>query len=79
MSPAGTITAIAVPAGGGGQGYDDDPANAPLVTFTGGGATTNATGHGVVQNGVVVAWVVDDPGTGYTSIPTATVDAPPAP
>lgn len=78
VSPTGTISAIAVPAGGGGQGYDNDPANAPRVTFSGGGATTNASGHGVVQNGVVVSWVVDNPGAGYTSIPTAAVDAPPA-
>jgi hypothetical protein len=74
----GEVSAIAVPSGGGGQGYDDDPANAPRVTFTGGGAVIAASGRGVVVNGVVVGWVVDNPGAGYTSLPTAVVDPPAA-
>lgn len=77
VGSAGTVTAIAVPAGGGGQGYDDDPANAPRVTFATPSGGSAATGYGIVRNGVVVAWVVDNPGSGYTSIPAATVDPPP--
>jgi hypothetical protein len=77
VNALGVITGIGVPGGGGGQGYDDDPANAPKVTFIGGGGT-GGTGHGEVVNGSVVRWVIDTPGSGYTSIPGAIVDPPPA-
>jgi len=80
VSPAGTISAISLPAGGGGQGYDNDPANAPTVTISGG--TAPATGVGIVINGTVIGWRVVDPGSGFPTAvgspsPTVSVDAPP--
>lgn len=50
----------------GGSGYG----SAPTVTFSGGGASVQATGHSVMQNGVVVDVIIDSPGLGYTSAPT---------
>jgi len=80
VSPAGTISAISLPAGSGGQGYDNDPANAPTVTINGG--TTPATGVGVVVNGTVIRWEVVAPGAGFPTAlgspsPTVSVDPPP--
>jgi hypothetical protein len=81
VSPTGEVSAIALPAGGGGQGYDDDPLNAPTVTITGGTAT--ATGRGIVVNGTVIRWEVVDPGAGFPTAqgspsPTVDVDPPPS-
>jgi hypothetical protein len=45
---------------------------APTVAFTGGGATTQATGHVVVNAaGQVVDVIIDTDGVGYTSAPSA--------
>jgi len=70
---AGKITAIAVPAGRGGQGYDKPP----VVTITGGGSTTNAVAKAILADGVVVGFTITDPGSGYTSLPTVSIAAPP--
>jgi hypothetical protein len=72
VSPAGKITAIAVPAGRGGQGYD----KAPVVTITGGGSTSNAVAQAILADGVVVGFKITDPGSGYTSLPTVSIAAP---
>lgn len=53
----------------GGSGYGA----APTVAFSGGGATTQATGHTVINAaGQVVDIIIDTEGVGYTSAPTAT-------
>ena len=57
---------IAVNINNGGMGYTSPP----MVTFSGGGATTQATGTAVVVNGVVTAITITSPGIGYTSAPT---------
>jgi hypothetical protein len=54
-----------------GTGYHvNDP-----IAFTGGGFSVTATAHvsGVDVNGAITAIVVDNPGSGYSSIPTVTV------
>lgn len=71
------VTSIRVPVGGGGRGYDNDPANAPLVTISGGGGS-GAMATAFVQNGVVVRIDVTNPGAGYTSPPTVTIAPPTA-
>jgi hypothetical protein len=76
VSAAGTVSRISIPGGSGGQGYDDDPDNAPAVQISGGGGS-GATARAVVANGVVIAVIVTNPGSGYTSIPAVTIDAPP--
>lgn len=43
------------------------------VTFSGGGATRQASGYVILTAGVVTAVVVTDPGSGYTSTPTVTI------
>lgn len=53
----------------GGSGYT----SAPTVTFSGGGATTQATGTAVVARGQVVSVQITAGGTGYTSTPTITI------
>ncbi len=56
-----------------GSGY----AGAPTVTFSGGGATTQATGVALVDSSGRVAQIVMlTPGVGYTSVPTVTIAAP---
>ncbi len=53
---------------------------APTVTFSGGGATTQATGVAVLSSsGAVKSVTINDGGEGYTSAPTVTFTAPPAP
>lgn len=59
----------------GGNGYADG--ETPAVTFAG-GSGSGATAHGVVSGGAVTSIVLDDPGSGYTSAPTATVAGPAA-
>ncbi len=43
---------------------------APSVTFSGGGATTQATGYAVLSGNTVAAIVITSGGLGYTSAPT---------
>lgn len=68
-----TVVAIkhvaSVTVGGSGSAYT----NGSIVTFTGGGAATQATGHVVTSSGNVTSLVVDTPGSGYTSVPTVAV------
>ena len=52
----------------GGVGYGVN--TPPTVVFSGGGATTQATGHAIVSGGVLIAIVVDTQGIGYTSQPS---------
>ncbi len=67
----------------GGAGYS------PLTTatFSGGGATTQATGHVVIDTtttdpvtglpiNAIAAVIIDNPGSGYTSNPTVTINDP---
>ena len=50
----------------------------PTVTFTGGGATTDATGTATVSaTGLITGIVITDGGAGYSSAPTVTVDYSP--
>ena len=50
----------------------------PTVTFTGGGATTDATGTATVSaTGLITGVVITDGGAGYTSPPTVTIDYSP--
>ena len=58
-----------VTVGGSGSGYT----NGSAVSFSGGGADVQATGHVVTSSGNVTSLVVDTPGSGYTSVPTVTV------
>ncbi|NQW48431.1 MAG: hypothetical protein HQ464_11795, partial [Planctomycetes bacterium] len=74
VSTAGTISGVGVPAGRGGQGYD--PTSLPLVSISGGGGT-GATATVTILNGVIFGITVTNPGSGYTSIPTVTIDPPP--
>ncbi|MBK8498169.1 MAG: T9SS type A sorting domain-containing protein [Flavobacteriales bacterium] len=53
----------------GGSGYT----SAPTVTFSGGGALTQATGVAVVTSGQVTSVSITGGGTGYTSAPTITL------
>lgn len=68
-----TVTAMkhvaSVTVGGSGTSYT----NGSVVTFSGGGATVQATGHVVTSGGNVTSLVVDTPGSGYTSVPTVAV------
>ena len=54
----------------------------PTVTFTGGSPTRAATGVAVLGTGAkagqVIAVQITDFGSGYTSAPTVTIDAPPS-
>ena len=50
----------------------------PTVTFSGGGATTDATGTATVSaTGLITGVVITDGGVGYTSAPTVTIDYSP--
>lgn len=58
-----------------GSGYT--PGTLPEVTFTGGGGS-GATGHAIVNlDGTIADVVIDEGGSGYTTVPTATVEDPP--
>lgn len=48
----------------------------PTVTFSGGGASVQATGTALLTNGAVSSIVLSNVGTGYTSAPTLTLSAP---
>ena len=43
------------------------------VAFSGGGATVQATGHLTIATGAIDTFVIDTPGSGYTSYPTITI------
>ncbi len=60
-TPVVTITA-------GGSGYTSPP----TVTFSGGGATAQATGIALLTGGVVTGVEITSSGNGYTSAPTVT-------
>ena len=55
--------------GSGGSGYTTKPS----VTFSGGGATKQATGYAVLSGAAVASIVITDPGRGYTGTPTITL------
>jgi hypothetical protein len=74
--PSGTsISAVAVATvqgitiTNGGTGYT----TAPTITFSGGGAITQAQGSCTIVNGSIATVTVTSPGYGYTSIPTITL------
>jgi len=74
MSRGGGIDDIVVPPGAGGAGYD--PGNPPRVTISGGGGF-NAQATAIVSAaGSIVGFTIDNPGTGYTSVPTVVIDPP---
>ena len=76
LTRGGGIDYIVVPPGAGGSGYD--PGNPPLVSIANGGGF-NAQATAVVSAaGSIIGVTIDNPGTGYTSIPTVTIDPPPA-
>jgi hypothetical protein len=64
---SGTLTSVTVTQGG--SGYT----GVPTITFSGGGAVTQATGTAIISGGQIVGVTVTSPGYGYTSIPTITV------
>ncbi len=68
LSPTFAITGFNVTSGG--SGY-----TTPHVVLTGGGGT-GATATARVSQGVVIALVLTNPGTGYTSAPTVTLRDP---
>jgi hypothetical protein len=57
----GALTALAVPGGGGGAGYQQTP----QVVFSG-TWTTPPVAHAVLTSGAVTSYVIDDAGTGIT-------------
>ena len=61
------VASVTITAGG--SGYT----SAPSVTFSGGGATKQATGYAVLSGSVVSEIIITDPGRGYTSTPTITI------
>ena len=62
-----TVQSVAVASGGHYYG-----SNVPTVQFVGGGGT-GAAAHVVIVNGQVTSVVIDSPGSGYTSAPTASL------
>ena len=63
-----SVLSVTIAAGNGGAGYT----TVPVVTFSGGGATTQATGVAVISNGQVTGVNITSTGIGYTSPPTVT-------
>lgn len=61
---------VSIAIGAGGTGYTD-----PTVTITDGGGS-GATAEATVEDGVITAITVTDPGAGYTSAPTVTITDP---
>lgn len=53
----------------GGSGYS----GGATVAFTGGGATTQATGTLYFVGGILIGVIINTPGVGYTSLPTITI------
>jgi hypothetical protein len=76
LARGGGIDDIVIPPGAGGSGYD--PGHPPRVWITGGGGF-NAQGSAIVSPaGSIIGVTIDNPGTGYTSVPTVTIDPPAA-
>ena len=69
ISAVAVATVQAITISNGGTGYT----SAPTLTFSGGGAITQAEGSCVIINGSIAAVTVTSPGYGYTSIPTITL------
>jgi len=63
-SQIATVSGVTITNGGGGY------STAPTITFSGGGATTQAIATCVITAGVITAVVLVSPGYGYTSVPT---------
>ena len=63
----GTVEGINLVVGG--SGYT----SVPVVKFTGGGATTQATATATILDGAVTGFTGLTPGAGYTSTPTVTI------
>src|SRR3954451_4308350 len=68
---SGTVSTVTLTSGG--SGYTSNP----IVTFTGGGATTPATATAIVSGGVVTGITLNNGGALYSTAPTVTI-APPA-
>jgi hypothetical protein len=67
-------TVASVTVRNGGTGYNS--LIPPTITFTGGGATTQATGVAIVNgSGVIIGVSITSPGAGYTSAPIINVDS----
>ncbi|MEI8232098.1 MAG: hypothetical protein WCG32_06020, partial [Actinomycetes bacterium] len=69
LQVGGVITQANVAIISGGSGYVN-----PTITFSGGGATTQATGTVTVTNGVITGVNITNQGAGYTSNPTITIN-----
>ena len=61
-----TVQSITISNSGPQSGYT----SAPIVTFTGGGATTQAIATVKITNGQITSYTLISPGYGYTSVPT---------
>lgn len=73
----GSVVAIAVPPGLGGQGYDPSALPAVFISAPNVAGGVQATATAVVRNGVVASIVMNTLGTGYTTIPAVTIAPPP--
>jgi len=69
ISAVAVATVQAITITNGGTGYT----TAPILTFSGGGAITQAQGSCNIINGSIASVTVTSPGYGYTSIPTITL------
>ena len=69
VSATAVATVSTITITNGGTGYT----TAPTLTFSGGGAITQAQGSCTIVNGVITTVTVTSPGYGYTSIPTITL------
>ena len=66
---AGTVASITITSAG------NDYSSAPSVTFSGGGATTQAIASVTVANDAIISVNLISPGSGYTSTPTITLSS----
>ena len=64
----------------GGKGYTGHVLNPPALTITGGGGTSFQIGNFTYSDddGSITGATITNHGTGYTSVPTITIPAPPA-
>ena len=69
VSATAVATVATITITNGGAGYT----TAPTLTFSGGGAITQAQGSCTIVNGGIATVTVTSPGYGYTSIPTITL------
>lgn len=67
LSASGILNQISVVSQG--TGYT----SSPVITVSGGGASTQATAHAIVVAGKVTAVTIDTVGTGYTSKPSVSI------